>query len=37
MKVVFFCGGMGMRLKDYDEHIPKPMVTVGHRPIVRRL
>lgn len=34
MKVVLFCGGMGMRLKEYDEHIPKPMVTVGYRPIL---
>jgi len=24
MKVVFFCGGLGMRLRDYSETIPKP-------------
>jgi len=34
MKVVLFCGGMGMRLRDYSETIPKPMVCVGHRPIL---
>ncbi len=34
MKVVLFCGGMGMRLRDYSETIPKPMVTIGYRPIL---
>ena len=34
MKVVLFCGGLGMRLREYSETIPKPMVTVGHRPIL---
>jgi glucose-1-phosphate cytidylyltransferase len=34
MKVVLFCGGLGMRLRDFSESIPKPMVTVGYRPIV---
>jgi glucose-1-phosphate cytidylyltransferase len=34
MKVVLFCGGMGTRLRDYSESIPKPMVCVGHRPIL---
>lgn len=34
MKVVLFCGGQGMRLRDYSEEIPKPMVPVGHRPIL---
>ncbi|MGQ0702398.1 MAG: glucose-1-phosphate cytidylyltransferase [Gemmatimonadales bacterium] len=37
MKVVLFCGGQGMRLRDYDESIPKPMVTVGYRPIMWHL
>jgi glucose-1-phosphate cytidylyltransferase len=37
MKVVLFCGGLGMRLRDYDENIPKPMVTVGYRPIMWHL
>lgn len=34
MKVVLFCGGMGLRLRDYSETIPKPMVTLGYRPIL---
>src|SRR5579872_1309631 len=34
MKVVLFCGGMGMRLKDYSDAIPKPMVNIGYRPIL---
>ena len=34
MKVVLFCGGLGMRLRDFSENIPKPMVPVGYRPIL---
>jgi glucose-1-phosphate cytidylyltransferase len=34
MKVVLFCGGLGLRLRDYSEHIPKPMVPIGYRPIL---
>ncbi len=34
MKVVLFCGGLGLRLRDYSENVPKPMVPVGYRPIV---
>jgi len=34
MKVVLFCGGLGTRLRDYDENTPKPMVTIGYRPII---
>ena len=34
MKVVLFCGGLGMRLRDYDENVPKPMVPIGYRPIL---
>jgi glucose-1-phosphate cytidylyltransferase len=37
MKVVLFCGGMGMRLRDYSDQIPKPLVDVGHRPILWHL
>ena len=37
MKVVLFCGGLGMRLREYSEQIPKPMVTVGNRPIIWHL
>ena len=34
MKVVLFCGGMGMRLREHAEALPKPIVSVGHRPII---
>ena len=34
MKVVLFCGGLGTRLREYSETIPKPMVNIGHRPIL---
>jgi glucose-1-phosphate cytidylyltransferase len=34
MKVVLFCGGMGMRLREYSETIPKPMVEIGYRPVL---
>lgn len=37
MKVVLFCGGMGTRLKEYSETIPKPMVDIGYRPIIWHL
>ena len=34
MKVVLFCGGMGLRLRDHPDGLPKPMVMIGHRPII---
>jgi glucose-1-phosphate cytidylyltransferase len=34
MKVVLFCGGLGTRLRDYSENIPKPLVPIGYRPIL---
>lgn len=34
MKVVLFCGGQGMRLREYSEQIPKPLVPVGSQPII---
>jgi glucose-1-phosphate cytidylyltransferase len=34
MKVVLFCGGLGTRIRDYAENVPKPMVPVGHSPIL---
>jgi glucose-1-phosphate cytidylyltransferase len=37
MKVVLFCGGQGMRLRDYSDQIPKPLVEVGSRPILWHL
>jgi glucose-1-phosphate cytidylyltransferase len=33
MKVVLFCGGQGLRIRD-AENIPKPLVTIGYRPIM---
>ena len=37
MKVVFFCGGLGTRLREYSETVPKPMVNIGFRPIIWHL
>ncbi len=37
MKVVLFCGGMGMRLREYSDEVPKPMVPIGPRPILWNL
>jgi glucose-1-phosphate cytidylyltransferase len=34
MKVVLFCGGLGTRLRDYSDSIPKPLVNIGYRPIL---
>jgi glucose-1-phosphate cytidylyltransferase len=34
MKVVLFCGGLGMRIREVGENVPKPMVTIGYRPIL---
>lgn len=34
MKVVLFCGGLGTRLREYSDTIPKPMVNIGPRPII---
>lgn len=34
MKVVLFCGGFGMRIREYSEEVPKPMVPIGQRPIL---
>lgn len=37
MKVVLFCGGLGTRLRDYSDTIPKPLVNIGSRPILWHL
>lgn len=37
MKVVLFCGGMGTRLREYSDDIPKPLVPIGSRPILWHL
>lgn len=34
MKVVLFCGGLGMRLFPTTENIPKPLVPIGEKPIL---
>ncbi len=34
MKVIILAGGYGTRLSEYTDSIPKPMVTVGERPII---
>lgn len=34
MKVVLFCGGLGTRIRDYAENMPKPMIPVGNQPIL---
>lgn len=34
MKVVLFCGGLGLRIRDYSESIPKPLVPIGPRPML---
>ena len=34
MKVVLFCGGQGMRIRDYSESVPKPLIRIGYRPIL---
>jgi glucose-1-phosphate cytidylyltransferase len=34
MKVVLFCGGLGMRLREFSDQVPKPMVPIGYRPII---
>lgn len=37
MKVVLFCGGLGTRLREHSDTIPKPLVNVGIRPIIWHL
>src|SRR5262249_47035626 len=34
VKVVLFCGGLGMRIREDSERLPKPMIPVGDRPIL---
>jgi glucose-1-phosphate cytidylyltransferase len=37
MKVVLFCGGMGTRIREYSDTIPKPMIPIGYRPMLWHL
>jgi len=37
LKVVLFCGGLGTRLREHSDTIPKSLVTIGSRPILWHL
>ena len=37
MKVVLFCGGLGTRLREHSDAVPKPLVEIGYRPIIWHL
>ena len=37
MKTVLFCGGLGTRIREYSESIPKPMIPIADRPILWHL
>ena len=37
MKVVLFCGGLGTRLREHSDTIPKSLVNIGYRPILWHL
>ena len=37
MKVVLFCGGLGTRLREHSDTIPKPLVNIGSRPLLWHL
>jgi glucose-1-phosphate cytidylyltransferase len=37
MKVVLFCGGLGLRMRDAAPEIPKPMIPVGGQPILLQI
>jgi glucose-1-phosphate cytidylyltransferase len=37
MKVVLFCGGLGTRLREHSDTVPKSLVNIGNRPIIWHL
>jgi glucose-1-phosphate cytidylyltransferase len=37
MKTVLFCGGLGTRIRDVSESVPKPMIPIGDKPILWHL
>jgi len=37
MKVVLFCGGLGTRLREHSDTVPKPLVNIGYRPVLWHL
>jgi glucose-1-phosphate cytidylyltransferase len=34
MKIVLFCGGFGLRMRDASGQVPKPLIPVGQEPIL---
>ena len=34
MKVVLFCGGLGLRMGETSARVPKPMIPIGEQPIL---
>jgi glucose-1-phosphate cytidylyltransferase len=34
VKVVIFCGGLGLRMRSSEDSAPKPMMPIGHRPVL---
>ena len=37
LKVVIFCGGLGVRMGEETLLLPKPMIRIGNRPILRHI
>jgi glucose-1-phosphate cytidylyltransferase len=37
VKVVLFCGGLGLRLREASSRVPKPLMRVGDQPILLHL
>lgn len=37
MKIVLFCGGLGLRLREYSDNVPKPLVPIGDHPVMWHL
>jgi glucose-1-phosphate cytidylyltransferase len=37
MKVVIFCGGQGLRLREEGQNTPKPLARIGQRPVIWHL
>jgi glucose-1-phosphate cytidylyltransferase len=34
MKLIIFAGGLGTRISEETDYIPKPMVKIGNKPIL---
>ena len=37
MKVVILAGGLGTRISEYTKVIPKPMIRINNKPIIRHI